>query len=157
MNTCCLDCLRYAHGHSCPWDEATTSCAARNGHLDCLRYAHENDCPWDLSTLTWAALQGHLDCLRFAHENGYPWDFSTLSGAAQNGHLDCLRYAYATDCPWEHTPACEKSICRIVFDKSCVAPNCHRCFERLCYHVKLHAPVTHNTPSELINLICEYV
>jgi uncharacterized protein YabN with tetrapyrrole methylase and pyrophosphatase domain len=42
-----LECLRYARENGCPWDETTSWCAVKNGHLECFRYAHENGCPND--------------------------------------------------------------------------------------------------------------
>ena len=39
------ECLRYAHGHGCPWDEETSYGAACCWHLECLRYALEHGCP----------------------------------------------------------------------------------------------------------------
>ncbi len=126
-----LECLRYAHQHGCPWDEYTTSAAARNGHLECLkymhkngckldeetiyeavsnghlnclRYAHVNGCSWNVLTAGFAATYGHLNCLRYLHENGCPWDDNTTFGAVKYGHLNCLRYLRENKCPWgEHT------------------------------------------------------
>ena len=65
-----LDCLKYAHGHGCPWDNGTTRFAALNDHLECLRFAHKHGCPWDSRIAGIAAAHGHLDCLKYAQENG---------------------------------------------------------------------------------------
>ncbi|CAB9531057.1 ankyrin repeat protein [Seminavis robusta] len=54
-------CGRYAHENGCPWDERTSSDAARHGHLGCLKYAHENGCPLDenISLEFWSHLTRH--------------------------------------------------------------------------------------------------
>ena len=68
------------------------------GHLDCLKYAHGHGCPWDTGTTRYTALYGHLECLRFAHEHGCPWDNRTTQNAAAQGHLECLQYALENGC-----------------------------------------------------------
>lgn len=65
------DCLQYASGHGCPWDEEYEA-VKMNGHLDCLKYAYENGCPWDENT-SYTSSGGSLDFLKYAHENGCPW------------------------------------------------------------------------------------
>jgi hypothetical protein len=89
-----LDCLKYAHEHGCPWDNATCIIAADNGQLECLQYAHENGCPWDENICIHAAKYGHIYCLKYAYENGCTWvDEKICKTAKDNNQLDCLLFA----------------------------------------------------------------
>ena len=129
-----LECLQYAHEHSCPWDTVTCARAAGNGQLECLRYARarlpwnavtcawaarqrapgvlavraSNGCPWDADTCAQAAENGQLECLRYARNNGCPWDAATCAWAAWHGHLECLQYAHEHGCPWD-TVTCARA------------------------------------------------
>jgi hypothetical protein len=90
-----LECLKYAHSHSCPWDALTCSWAARN--LECLKYAHENGCPLNEAFCTWAAKAASLECLKYAHDHGCPWDYRTYQEAANDA---CFKYAEVNGCPF---------------------------------------------------------
>ena len=83
-----LDCLKYTHKNSYPWDKETCRNAAENGYLDCLQYAHENGCPWDKKTCEYGAVNGHIECLQYAHETGCLWNKNN----SENGQLVCLHY-----------------------------------------------------------------
>jgi len=92
--------LAWAKNNGCPWDEATCSIAARDGHLEVLKWAREYDCPWDKWTCAWAAMSGHLEILRWVREHECLWDEWTCFYAAHNRHLEVLQWARQNGCPW---------------------------------------------------------
>jgi hypothetical protein len=84
-----------------PWDERTSACAARGGHLRVLEWARENECPWYEGTCAYAAKGGHLEILKWARENGCPWNAATCAYAADGGHLEVLEWARENGAPWD--------------------------------------------------------
>ncbi|CBJ25937.1 conserved unknown protein [Ectocarpus siliculosus] len=96
-----LEVLKWCRENGCPWDEATTSEAAREGNMEILRYAVGNGCPRNVLMCAYAAAAGHLETLKWAREEeGCGWNEATCAFAAAGGHLEVLEWARERGAPW---------------------------------------------------------
>jgi len=98
-----LECLKYLREEEkAPWDWATASGAAKNGHLHILEYLVERKYEFQYvhGACCHAARYGHLDCLKFLHETAKaPWDSDAVQCAHKNNHVECVQYLLDNDCP----------------------------------------------------------
>jgi len=88
---------RGSPAQKCPWDVSATHATAENGQLDCLKYLHKQSCPWDFLS-TKEAIMCHLDVMgpdyrQSLREQGCPWGVDVAGKVATVfDHLDCLKY-----------------------------------------------------------------
>jgi hypothetical protein len=102
-----LSCIKILLEYFYPWDESTTTEAAKRGNIECLIYLYKfynkNKLWCSKQTFPWGSVclesvkSGNLEILKFAIENGcIPNNFycgiSFCNIAVAYGHVNCLEY-----------------------------------------------------------------
>jgi hypothetical protein len=98
-----LEQLAWLREVGCPWNDSTTECAARGGHMAVLQWARAHGCTWSITTCHRAARAGQLATLQWAVANGCEWSTETSYHAAAKGRLSVLQWLVAIGCPLDKT------------------------------------------------------
>lgn len=74
--------------------------AVKHGHLNCVKFLHKHSAPYNISLCTTAVRYGRFECLQYLHKKGYRWSATACTAAAEKGNLECLKYLHKNGCTW---------------------------------------------------------